>query len=50
MEAKLKIATNVAVLVMVVSWLAFVAHVYLRDRKEKPLDVLISTVHAPRED
>jgi hypothetical protein len=47
MNEKLKAATHLGVLVMCVVWVGFVAYTVLRDRKQKPIDVLISTTPGP---
>jgi hypothetical protein len=47
MNEKLKAAANLGVVVMCVVWVGFVAYTVLRDRKQKPIDVLISTTPAP---
>jgi hypothetical protein len=47
MDERLKTATNIAVLIMAATWVAYVGYMVLRDRRQRPVDVLISTVSPP---
>ena len=44
-----KIAANVGVVLMCATWLGFVAYTVVRDRKQKPVDILISAAPMPME-